>query len=326
MEIRNGKIFTLYISLLLMLSVMALPILGRPSILILRNSGEDFSDVVKGIKYECDEDFLISEVVFKNKKEEVNIERIMLQYKPQMVILLNNYAVNLYKKYQKSLPDTAEVVPSIALMSLYVDRVIKGMKSACGISYEIPLLTSLMSLPKSLRDSISSVGVIYRPFLEEFINQNKKYLEKNKTTLIGKSVNASGKELKKQIKAELKNLHKVDNVDAIWVLNDNILLTSSLIRDVWLPFSYKFKKPIIVGVKVLVRKPAELGTFAVLPDHIEMGSQAADVIYRIMENEGKPTCVIQPPLSVKKVLNLRKAKKIANINEKDLETIDIVVK
>ena len=68
--------------------------------------------------------------------------------------------------------------------------------------------------------------------------------------------------------------------DALWLLNDDRLLTPQLIADAWLPgLNEKPWRPTIVGAASLVSSANSLGTFAVLPDHTALGAQAASLVF-----------------------------------------------
>ena len=163
MALKNRRnIYLIFLVMLISYSLFA-----RDSILVLRDSGDDFKSVVKGLRYECEDDFTVIDIVLDSSM--LSVKELMVSYKPNVVILLNNSVVTLYREYQNSLDDSVTPPPAVALMSLFVDKAILGMKNITGIRYEIPLITSVLNLPKPLSKSLKNIAVIHRPFLRGVI-------------------------------------------------------------------------------------------------------------------------------------------------------------
>jgi len=109
-------------------------------------------------------------------------------------------------------------------------------------------------------------------------------------------------EIEKRLKTALRILIKKEKVDAIWVANDNRLVNGKFIAKIWRPICSKYKIPIVVGASSLVQPNLNFGTFAVIPDHKALGSQAAEMIFELQENDWKvEQKKIVPPLSVIKI-------------------------
>jgi hypothetical protein len=81
--------------------------------------------------------------------------------------------------------------------------------------------------------------------------------------------------------------------------------------------------PVIVGVEVLVKPELDFGTFAVIPDAMGTGVQAANLIFELMDEGWEIDGVkVYPTLSVYSVLNWKKAKQIYNsIDTKEIKEI-----
>jgi len=106
----------------------------------------------------------------------------------------------------------------------------------------------------------------------------------------------------------LKHLLNRDDLDALWVVNDNALLNSRVIQNAWLPALKRFNKPVIVGVDGLTSKTLAFGTLTVIPDHYAMGIQAAGLIGELMENNWKlENNLVFHPIAIHKLLNLKLA-------------------
>jgi len=67
------------------------------------------------------------------------------------------------------------------------------------------------------------------------------------------------------------------NLDALWVVNDNSLINSQLIQNVWLPNIKEFNKPVIVGIEGLTSTSLDFGTFSAVPDQYALGIQGGNL-------------------------------------------------
>lgn len=67
------------------------------------------------------------------------------------------------------------------------------------------------------------------------------------------------------LRAALVNLERA-RLDAIWLPNDNALLSPRFLANVWLPYVSRLGAPVVVAVPSLVNEHAEFGTFAAIPD------------------------------------------------------------
>jgi hypothetical protein len=300
---------------------------AKEPMLIVRRSGKDFDEVVKGMTEELSTDFTINDFIVLKETDVPTLVAKIKEIKPKIAVLLDNQSISLFKKYQSELPDTARIIPSVSLMGILIDRLIRDMKNATGIFYEIPIVTSAVNMRAVLGVRIKRVGVIHRKFMSGFVEMNTKYCEKENIRIIPFELPDKETDYSPIIKKGLKQLLKKDSIDAIWVPNDNALLTPVTIRDVWAPFTKESKIPVIVGVEVLVNPSLNFGTFAVLPDHIALGSQAADMVYDIKDNGWSVSDrKVEPPLSVYKIINLPQAKEVFKVKDENLRNVDRIAK
>jgi hypothetical protein len=300
---------------------------AKEPLLILRKSGKDFDEVVKGMSEELTEEFTITQVTIDKEADVALIREKMGQVRPRVAVLLDNQSISLFKKYQAEQPDSVTPIPSISLMGILIERLMVGMKNATGVSYEIPIVTSAVNMRSVLNVKLERIGVIHREFMSEFIEKQRKYCEKENIKVVSYVLPNKDDDYTGLIKKGLKQLVKKDGIQALWVPNDNSLLTPATIRDVWVPMVKDSKIPVIVGVEVLVNPALNFGTFAVLPDHVAMGTQAAEIIYDIMDNDWNTSNrQIEPPLSVYKIVNLVQAKNYFNVKDENLRNVDRVAK
>jgi len=312
---------SLVLVFVLSLSVVT-EVAARDCILTFRQAGKDFDDASRGLREELAGDFDIKEIVVNKKTDDGVVVQAMKRYQPKLVVLMDNSSIGLYRKYQLGLAADAPVVPSVALMGIMVKEAIAEIKNAAGISYEIPIVTSIVSLRSVLGIPMKSVGVVHREYLRDFLKENREFCKRENISIVDEVLPNKGTSYTVLTKKALGRLMS-QQVDALWIPNDNSLLQPKIITGVWLPFVKKYKIPIVVGVEVLVAPKINLGTFAVLPDHVALGTQAAGIVYDIMEHDwtvGEKR--IDPPLAVYKIINLPQAKKNFNVSEENLKSID----
>ncbi len=313
------------ILIVILLLVDSIP--SKDLILVLRRDGKDFEDALKGLTEELKTDFNLRDKKIEEMKEVNEIKAEIASVRPKLIVLMDNSAITLYKKYLAGLKEGDAIIPTVSIMGVFIKNAISDIKNACGISYEIPIVTSIVSLRSVLGSSMKKVGVIHREFLNDFVVKNKKFCKMEGIEIIDISLPNKSDDYKKLLKNSLKTLFEEKKVDVLWVPNDNAFLNIEIIQNVWVPVVKKEKKPVVVGVELLVNPKLDFGTFAVLPDHVALGSQAAEMIYDIMDNdwqcdEGK----VDPPLAVFKIINLRQAKKNFNVADEKLKAVDKVVK
>ncbi len=323
----NNQRAALFAIFFCMFAVLAsLPAHAKEPLLIIRTEGKDFEQAVQGMREELEEDFSINEMVIDKRASAYEITRKMKNVLPRVVVLMDNISISLYQKYQRQLPDSADIVPSVSLMASFIDFAIKGLKGGTGIFYEVPIVTSVVNLRSVLTsDSFDKVGVIHRNFMKQHIRTNREYCTKEGIELV--SYRISGRSnIESELKSGFKKLRK-SRVNALWVPNDSKIVNAGTLKSVWIPFAAKFKKPIIVGVEVLVTPRFQFGTFAVIPDHVRLGAQAAEIVFDIMDNDwqvgNRP---IEPPRSVYKIINLKQAERLFKVDKEKLANVDKILK
>lgn len=331
MEIAIEKKYLKFISLsvlintliILLFSISALA--AKDSILVIRIQGKDFEQALKGIQQEMYGEIMIKEMIIDRNTHVQKIKTAITHTTPKMVVLMDNISIKLFKKYQTALPPSQKPVPSLSMMASFTDLAIKGLKNATGIFYEVPVVTSIVNLRSIMPDiKIRRVGVIYRDFMIESMQTNQMFCLKEHIDLIPYSI-SDEKDILTELKKGLNNLKH--RIDALWVLNDSKLINAELLREAWLPFTKNFEKPIIAGVEVLVQPEFHFGTFGVIPDHVELGAQAAEMIFDIMENNWQiETNKVEQPCSVYKILNRHQAKHLFKLEDEQFSLVDKTLK
>ena len=145
--------------------------------------------------------------------------------------------------------------------------------------------------------------------------------------LVPIEIRESGRKMIGEVDKALRKLLKRGNVDAIWLLNDNLLLSKKLLMRSWLPALRDRPKPVLVGVRPLISLKFDFGTFAVLPDHAALGGQLAELIFEVESAGWKADGLgLLQPVSVTKILNVKLAKEQLDLDMDNLDQIDELLK
>ncbi|KMQ49817.1 hypothetical protein CHISP_3281 [Chitinispirillum alkaliphilum] len=246
-------------------------------LIVFRGESDKFSEVVESMRSELESEFTIVEHVIRDVNPQLVINA--MKSEPEIVVLMENNSINSYIQYQRTTGDT--LTPSVCLMAANVGNLIQHVKNSTAIDYEVSILTTLMVLRNNNLSYVDKIGVIYRSNFGGFVEQNRKTLEQEGVELVAIEINDNN--ISGSIQRELRNLHRM-GVDALWIPNDNVLLNSSTIS-AWQSFTRTAPYPVIVGVENLLRTNFRIGDIGNVPDHEELGIQAASIVWEIFDNE-----------------------------------------
>ncbi len=273
--------------------------------LVLMPEGEAFNSVFNGLNDDIGEEV---EFIALNLEEATaeSIQQEVQATDADALVLLGNSAIRKYKEYQ-ALDD--QYVPAIATASLYLDSDIEGMNDITGIRYEIPLVTSAVSYRALSESPVTKIGVIHREWMSQNIEENRAYCDQEGIELVSYVLPNESSRMQSNIRKGLRKLI-AQGVDMIWVVNDNALVTPQTIQSSWTTIVGRHKLPVIVGIEALAESKLNMGTFAVVPDHYELGVQLADMVGTALDEDWDVSDIkIEEPLSIIKVLNTRISKK-----------------
>lgn len=244
----------------------------------------------------------------------------VLRQSPECVVLVGNQAARTFEQLQET---AAELPPAVVLMSSFAGKIVPRLRRATGIAYEVPAVTSLVTLRQLSERRVDTVGVLYRPGLEDFIQEQAELAALEEVQLVGLAVDGSA--TPRKIRLHLRELLRRRSVDALWVLNDNVLLTPRSIREAWLPEADAAKVPVLVGVRSLVNAQLNFGSVAVVPDHGALGVQAANLIFDLADESWQVgESAVELPLSVQTVVDMGQATRL-RLAESGRKLIDVAV-
>ena len=295
---------------------------GVDAILVLMPRARAAEEVLSGLNRELARDYDLVRRYVNDRVTPSQLSRMVDEVKPVAIVLMNNPTVRLYRRYQ-ALKRRPNYPPAIGVLTSYLERTSVGIKDFAGIAYEVPLVTSLVNLRALVADPIRRVGVLYRPEFESFVAEQRELARLEQFEVIGVQVVGTGPtEIQRGI-SELNTL----NVDAIWVLNDNPLLDTRTVREGWLPELARDWTPVVVNVASFVSADFNFGTYAVVPDHKDLGLQTANLLLDLASRNWRvDERRIELPVSVQTILAVNVAKRRLRLNNVELSRVTRLVR
>jgi hypothetical protein len=299
------------------------PAPGKPTVLVCMPDTKQTREVWSGLKDELTGRFNLIAIQVDGEASDPVLRHAMLEHAPACVVLMNNPTVFAYARYQAARA-LGKYPPAIVVMTSFLDRRPVALSSATGISYEVPLITVVTNLRKLMSSPVERVGVIRRTPLHSFVMRQAALARREQIGVIEQpiSLDPNPAELKYALR-ELKQ-----RCDAIWVLNDDRLLSQRLIEHGWLPgLNERPYRPAIVGAASLVSPAHSFGTFAVLPDHTALGVQTANRVFDLADadfalGEGEE---VELPLSTTTTVDLVQARERFALRQDALEQVDHIL-
>lgn len=295
-----------------------------PVILALVPDARSARQTLEGIVEELGADFRVVPRVVPDDLEPETLVEWMRREAPRAVVVMNNPILRLFRRYREVAPPSQRDLPAVAVLSSFLRETSAGIPNLTGIIYEVPLVTSLTNLRAILDQPIRKVGVLYRPPFGAFIEEQRRLAAAEGFELVALPVKTV---TPWDIESGLETLREERGVDAIWVMNDNALLDPELLSEAWLPALRYNQRPVVVNVRSLVSRSLDLGTFAVIPDHRALGSQAGQMLWNLSESEWRIPSdeQLEYPVSVEKALDLGFARENLALRETELSSIDQLV-
>jgi hypothetical protein len=252
----------------------------------------------------------------------VDLDREIRAVGPRCLILLGNSASNLYLQYQQKYP--GPYLPAVVLMTSFFEQQYPLFQNVTGVSYEVPGITTFVNLRTFVYRPIQRVGVLHRQLFRTYVEQQARLASLEQIQLVPLEISRSPGP--HEIRKGLDRLIHDEQVDALWVLNDNMLLKPELIAKGWLKILHKNPIAVVVGVGSLVDARLHFGSFAMLPDHAALGVQASNLVFRLRD-EGWNTRDLPPelPLSIQSVVDLAWTRSHLQFREDAIDRIDRIV-
>jgi len=301
------------------------PQAGRDTVVVLTPLEQETREMWTSLVQELGSEFNVATVPVSRTTGARHLAGALERLHPACVVVVDNRTLELYRQLQSERP-TAEFPPAVVVMTSFLERAIGGLRGATGIAYEVPAVSSIVALREVSEVEVQRVGVVHRQTFRDVIAKQKELAALEKVELVPIAVpNDPTPEI---VEDSLDRLVVEQKVDALWVVNDNRLLTGELIMNSWLPVLRFRPIPVIVGVSALVHPEVHFGTLAVLPDHAELGVQAANLIFDLADGgwQLEPGGQVELPLRVMTVVDVKQVDDYFGLEPDALAKIDQAVK
>jgi hypothetical protein len=280
-------------------------------------------DVWKGLSDELSHDYRLVALRVERGSDSALIAEGLRRYQPVGIVLMNNPTLTAYREYQQN---TASLTfpPAIIVMTSFLEGQSNQLIGATGVSYEVPLITVMTNLRRLVALKSERVGVVVRAPLRSFVGKQVELARREQVVVSEEEVSANPNP--SEIKRAIRRLKQ--QADVLWILNDDRLLSSKLISEGWLPsLDERPWIPTIVGAGSLVSPQRSFGTFAVLPDHVALGAQAASLLLDLADNgwQVEPSRSIQLPLSTTTTMDLVQVKERFVMQKDALQQVDRIL-
>ncbi|MEC9464431.1 MAG: hypothetical protein VX834_01510 [Myxococcota bacterium] len=293
------------------LAIFMLPALawGGDTVLVLMPETEDSQLTRAGLEEELGHELRVHVAWVGPESSADSVAAALEQSKPKAVVLKGALAEKLYSEVVSSLHASprrgsqALVIPPSVVITASHEASRTPVPKSVQLSGHVAGVTSFVSLRAITKAPVQRVGVVYRTGAEPFVQAQAELAAREKIELVARSVQTA--QLKDGLAKRLHELIHDEKVDALWVLDDDVMLQAELIKSAWLPALREHAKPVVVNSPRLMNARAGLGMFAVLPDHLAIGVRAADKILDLRdENWRIAKGDVANALSVRKVLLL----------------------
>jgi hypothetical protein len=294
-----------------------------PTILVFMPDTTQTNQVFSGLRDELGKDYRLIALRVDASSDSSVIEAALRRHAPAGIVLMNNPTVSAYKAVQRNHPEMT-FPPAVVVMTSFLETQAAELRGTTGISYEVPLITAMTNLRRLLVLPSERVGVVGRAGLRDYIRRQIELCAPEKISVIAEEV--SQRPNPSELKRAIRRLKQ--QADVIWIMNDDKLLTPRLISDGWLPgLDERPWLPSIVGAASLVSARSNLGTFAVLPDHVALGAQAASMLLDIAEDDWQMQSGqrIELPLSTTTTIDLVQTNERFTLKKDALQQVDRIV-
>lgn len=305
------------------LAAMQTPAAGKGTVLVCMPETRQTKEVWTGLSDEMKREFGLVAIEVGGRSQVSAIAEGVRRHRPSGIVLMNNPTVLAYRDFQNARA-TGTFPPAVIVMASFLDGYPRQVSQATGISYEVPLITVVTNLRKLVVQPIERVGVVLRPSLRGFVQRQAALAEREQIRVVPELVSSEPNE--SELRRALRRLKQ--RVDAVWVLNDDRLLTPRLIGEGWLPgLNERPWCPAIVGAASLVSPAQSFGTFAVLPDHTALGAQAASLLFDIADNSWQLSgeADVQLPLSTTTTIDLVQVRERFALRPDALSQVDHIL-
>ena len=272
------------------------------SVLVLMDSAAESELTLIGLEEELGVELALDVRWVTPATSIADVLKMLHELAPPSVVLKGDRAIGIY---QGALAVWSGAKPPAAVVIGGSHHGGNGQQvpNAVMLSDHVAGITSFVSLRAITKAPIRRVGVIYREGAEDFIRNQGALALQEKIELVGRSVGTEHTD--RDLSHALRELLSEDTIDALWVLDDDALVSAAQVEKIWLPSLREHAKPVVVNSPKLVAPQVRFGMFAVLPDHVALGARAAEQVLDLQADAWRvPSGEVATAVSVRKVLLL----------------------
>ena len=278
---------------------------------VLMPENEKFMTVLEEMRKQAGNDYRFHVI---DMKKSANPEDIAAQCKSndiQALVLMDTKAIKAALKLE-NFDSVFKALPKFVFMTLMVESMTQGLSNVAGIKFEIPFYTIVTKFRIISKNEIKKVGIFYRKPFTSIIEESKKLLKKEDIAILPVCVDCDGKQrtdtesVLKIMNNSLENMVKIEKIDVFLAPADYFIVNSMNLGRFWIDKVKKMKVPVIAPLDILASEKIGVAVFAVDPDLVQLGVQAAGQIVDYFENNTSMKSIgFEPPISIKSTLNLR---------------------
>ena len=299
------------VKIFLLLCMFCLPQLWAEKILIVRPDLEQFEKVADKTKAELGKQVSFETLLLEKDSNYEDFEVAVRKAKPDLLLLLDNKAVNYAMQFNKEADAYAKGLRGVAAMALNMRNILAESPNICGVEYEVPAYSLFTQYRNLTTKDLNKILVFYRKSPhQKLIDETRSQLKLEKIELVAINVEKETKdETIRNVKAVVKRESKRKDIDVIWVMPDNVIVNNSTIRS-WVRAAGKHEKPFVSTIDFLVSK-MDFCAYATAPNLKTLSLQLSDMCIAILEDGESPNELgVEYIRSVHRIVNARKFRKM----------------
>jgi outer membrane receptor for ferrienterochelin and colicin/ABC-type uncharacterized transport system substrate-binding protein len=294
-----------------------------PVIMVVHSRGEVFEETISGMKKELSGGFKIEELSLNERSDVSWMAREIFSTDPKLIVLMDNKTIELYRNYQSDYPHN--IIPAIACLGIDLADEIQTLKNAECIAYEIPIYNAISEAKNLFSKPVKKVGIISRRFMVKKIDASRA-LCRNDSIELELYILPDIDDCTNEIIRGIKKLCVDENIDMLWIPNDNIILDAKYLKHAWMPLIQKFKIPVIASNTMLVNPALDFGTIAIVPDLFGLGVQLAQKILIISKDDWElSNQTVDFPFSIRRYINMNQMIKKFDYVKESIRENDILL-
>ncbi len=252
------------------------------------------------------------------------------EQKPEALVLFDNKALELVRQLRSEKDPVLARIPAFATMALNLRESARDIPHVAGIIYEVPAFTILTQFRAISGMSLENVLVFYRKSrFEDTIREATLQLEREGIHLIALNVEEAGtseEAVDKFIADHLERKWQQKDLQAVWILLDNIILARSNFKSIWLSKAKSLGIPFVCGMQPYVSNEIKLCAFASYPEYKDLGVQLGDQILDYFEEGKRPEDIgLEHIVSTRQALNVSLMKAAGwKIRDRELDAVQLI--